>query len=96
MEPKFEALMKIIPGGDNSVQQLKIIFPTVSVGNMVNVTNSDKPSTISTNRAGVAGVPTRTTASVNHDELHNSPAILWFDPKLIATQTISTISSTRD
>ena len=25
-----------------------------------------------------------------------SPVILWFDPKLIATQTISTISSTKN
>ena len=40
MESNFEALMKTTPRGDSLVKQLKIIFPSVSVGNMVNVTNS--------------------------------------------------------
>ena len=46
-------------------------------GNMVNVTNSDKPmvSSISASRTGT-GVITGTTASVNHDELHKGLGVL--------------------
>jgi len=39
---EFQSCFEEYSGGDSLVQQLKIIFPTVGVGNVVNVTNSDR------------------------------------------------------
>ena len=64
MEPNFEALMKTIPGGDSLVKQLKMLFPSVSVGNMVNVTNFE--SLVVSAHGFTTRCTTNTGGSLNH------------------------------